>query len=56
MEPSSCFIGHKILILISIKEKIIFNFHWFMKDEGPLIGGKDFQTSTGQGKQAQGEV
>jgi hypothetical protein len=36
-------LGIRILILISIGEKTIPDSHWFMKDEGPLIGGKDFQ-------------
>jgi hypothetical protein len=49
-------LGIRILILISIGEKTIFDFHWFMKDEGPLIGGKDFQPSIGQGEQSQGGV
>jgi hypothetical protein len=31
IEPSSCFIGHKDSH--SIGEKIILDFHWFMKDE-----------------------
>jgi hypothetical protein len=35
----------RILILISIGEKNHLDFHWFMKDDGPLIGGKDLQLS-----------
>jgi hypothetical protein len=51
MELSSCFIGHK---------DSHPNFHWREKSfliligsrrmRGPLIGGKDFQTSMGQGE------
>jgi hypothetical protein len=33
MEPSYVSLGIKILILNSIGEKIIFDSHWFMKDE-----------------------
>jgi hypothetical protein len=29
-------LGIRILILISIGEKIIFDSHWFMKDEGAI--------------------
>ncbi len=29
-------LGIRILILISIGEKIILNSHWFMKDEGAI--------------------
>jgi hypothetical protein len=49
-------LGIRILILISIKEKIILDSHWFMKDEGAIDWRKDFQTSIGQGEQAQGGV
>jgi hypothetical protein len=49
-------LGIKKFILKSIGWKIILNSHWFLKDEEAFIGRKDFQTSIGQGKQAQGEV
>jgi hypothetical protein len=49
-------LGIRILILNSIREKIIFDSHWFMKDEKANIGRKDFNTSIRQGEQAQGGV
>jgi hypothetical protein len=42
-------LGIRILILNSIREKIIFDSHWFMKDEKANIGRKDFNTSIRQG-------
>jgi len=49
-------LGPRIFILKSIGGKIILNSHWLLKDEGPLIEGKDFETSIGQGKQSQRKV
>jgi hypothetical protein len=49
-------LGIRILILISIGEKIILDSHWFMKDEGAIDWREGFLTSIGQGEQSQGGV
>jgi hypothetical protein len=49
-------LGIRIFILISIGEKIIFDSHWFMKDEGAIDWEEGFPTSIGQGEQSQGRV
>jgi hypothetical protein len=46
-------LGIRILILISIGEKIILDSHWFMKDEGAIDWEEGFSTSIGQGEQSQ---
>ncbi len=55
MEPSSCFIKHKDFHPNFHRREKSFSIlidSWRMR--GPLIGGKDFKTSIGQGEQAQG--
>jgi hypothetical protein len=42
-------LGIRILILISIGKKIIFDSHWFIKDEGAIDWWEGFPTSIGQG-------
>ncbi len=49
-------LGIRILILISIGEKTILDFHWFMNDEGAIDWREGFPTSIGQGEQSQGGV
>jgi hypothetical protein len=49
-------LGIRIFILNSIREKIILDYHWFIKDEEAIDWRKDFQPSIGQEEQAQGEV
>ncbi len=49
-------LGIRILILISIGEKVILDSHWFMKDEGAIDWEEGFPTSIGQGEQSQGGV
>ncbi len=39
-----------------IGEKIIFDSHWFIKDEGAIDWEERFPTSIGQGEQSQGGV
>jgi hypothetical protein len=40
VEPLSLSLGTRILILNSIEGEIIFNFHWFLKDE-KAVGWKE---------------
>jgi hypothetical protein len=49
-------LGIRIVILISIGEKIILDSHWFMKVEGAIDWREGFPTSIGQGEQSQGGV